>query len=205
MKRTGITLLALVLVSLGNAQAAHAATTLVAGVSITTPAESLAARAGREPRTRPKLSPNASPTRGTLLSVGATVIPIAAGAALIGADIDRNVLGTSLLIGGLVVGPSIGYLDAGLLGRGAGGIALRAAGASLAFSAVVSAFEESNDYLDSVGPYYLFLGGCAVTGGLAIYDCVAVHGDIAKAQRATMSIGPARVGGAPGVGVSVRF
>lgn len=204
MKRTGITLLALVLVSLGNAQAAHAATTLVAGVSITTPAESLAARAGREPRSRPRLSPNASPTRGTLLSVGATVIPIAAGAALIGADIDRNVLGTSLLIGGLVVGPSIGYLDAGLLGRGAGGIALRAAGASLAFSAVVSAFEESDDFVDA-GPIYLFLGGCAVTTGLAIYDCVAVHGDIAKAQRATMSIGPARVGGAPGVGVSVRF
>src|SRR5690349_8356154 len=98
MKPMGIALLwGVVLSSFAGVHPSHAMP-LVAGVSITTPAESLAARERREPRALPELSSNASPTRGTLLSVGATVIPIAAGAALIGADIDRNVLGTSLLV-----------------------------------------------------------------------------------------------------------
>ena len=176
-----------------------------AGVRITTPAESLAARVPRPPRATPEISPNASPSRAAALSIVSTLMPVAAGAALIGSDVERNVLAASLIGGGIVVGPSIGYLDAGLVARGITGIGLRAGVAALGYGAAASTFRDGGDLEDIAGPVMIFLGGCAVTAGLAIYDCAVVHRDVSRAKGATVGLGPARVAGAPGVGVTVRF
>lgn len=177
----------------------------IAGVRVTTPAESLAAAVARTPRVEPEISPHASPSRAATLSVVSTVVPVAAGAALIGSDVERNVLAASLIGGGIVVGPAIGYLDAGLVGRGISGIGLRVAAAGLGYAAAASMWRDGGDIEELAGPAMVFLGGCVVTSGLAIYDCAVVHRDVSHARRATAVLVPANVAGAPGVALTVRF
>lgn len=179
----------------------------IAGVRISTPAESLAARLERAPRVEPEISPDASPSRAMTLSLVSTAVPVAVGAALIGSDVERNLVAVSLIGSGIVVGPAIGYLDAGLVGRGVTGIGLRVGVVVLGYGAAASMWQHTGggDIEELAGPAMVFLGGCVVATGLAIYDCAAVHQNVSHARRATTTLVPANVAGAPGVGVTVRF
>ena len=179
---------------------ARATTALVASVSITTPAESLRVRETRVAK-KPHLSPQASPARATMLSLGSTVIPVAAGFAIANAG-DHVPEGTLLVVGGVIVGPAVGYFDSGLYARGTRGIALRLATGLFALSAVSSLIGDDSDV---GGPVLIFIGGVGGTAVLAIVDCALVGHDVARAQ--AVSIAPVILPGAraPGVGVTIRF
>jgi hypothetical protein len=64
-----------------------------------------------------------SPTTALLYSLGGTMVPITTGTVLF--RYDRPVLGSSLILLGLIVGPSLGHLYAGETLRGCGSTGLR--------------------------------------------------------------------------------
>ena len=50
--------------------------------------------------------------------------------------------GAALFLGGLVIGPSVGHVYAGQIGRGVGTAALRGLGAALALHSIVGCFND---------------------------------------------------------------
>lgn len=91
-------------------------------------------RAARVVRTQ---SPPArkSPTGALLLSLGATVAPMAAGFAA------QHDAGAWVFLSGVVVGPSVGHLYAGRAGRGFATIALRGVGAAVGITSIIPCFD----------------------------------------------------------------
>ena len=176
---------------------------LVAGVSITTPAESLRVREART-RAAEHLTPHATPLRAATISTLATVVPVGVGLSIAGRN---GTAGALLVAGGVIVGPAAGYFDSGLDRRGTLGVVLRTATGILALSAVSALIGDDSDLTDFSGPAIVFIGGVSATGLLAIADCALVGPDVARAQRRSWSIGPtAQPGrGARGVGVALRF
>lgn len=184
---------------------ALASALLVAGISITTPAESLRVREARA-RAAEHLTPQATPLRAATISTLSTVVPLGVGLTIA----DRGAHGTTgalLVAGGVIVGPAVGYFDAGLERRGMRGIVLRTVTGLVALSAVGTLIGDDSDLTDVSGPVILFLGGVGATVVLAVADCVLVGPDVARARRTAWSIAPAVPAGsrAPGVGVTLRF
>jgi hypothetical protein len=77
-----------------------------------------------------------SPSTAFVLSFASTAGPMLAGAAT-GTD-----AGWQVFLGGLVIGPSVGHLYAGQVGRGLGTIALRGAGTALGLYSIVGCFTD---------------------------------------------------------------
>jgi hypothetical protein len=181
-----------------------AATPLITSASISTPAESVAARARMAPE---RLSPSVSPARAALMSIGAMGIPIVTGAAIV-ANTSHNVLGSAIVAGGVLFGPAAGYYDAGLYRRGTRGIALRAAAGTVSLAiALAAAPRHGGDIEDYAASFIVVLGGAALVTTLAVADCALVAHEVSVAQRISVSVAPgvAPSTGAPGVALTVRF
>lgn len=206
MRRIRSLLGVVTILSLHPATSALASPPIVAAVSISTPAESLEAR-NRLRRSPDHASPDASPLRATLLSLGATAVPIATGAILTG-NTSHNLEGGILIGAGVLLGPAVGYFDAGLRGRGTTGLLLRFGVTTVSFGAatIVASSTRGGDIEDLAGAYILVLGGAALTTVLAAADCALVGSDVARAKKASVSLAPAVTApGAPGVALTVRF
>lgn len=177
----------------------------IAGVRITTPAESLRVREART-RAAEHLTAHATPLRAATISTLSTLVPVGVGLAIA----DRGAHGTAsglLMVGGVIVGPAMGYFDSGLHRRGTRGILLRTATGLLALSAVGTLIGDDSDLSDVSGPVLLFVGGVGATAVLALADCALVGPDVARARRTSWSIAPTVLPGSrvPGVGVTLRF
>jgi hypothetical protein len=183
-----------------------AATPLITSVSISAPAESVAVRARRAQESE-HLSAHASPARAALMSIGATGIPIATGAAIV-ANTSHNVLGSAIMIGGVLFGPAAGYYDSGLYRRGTRGMALRTAAGVLSLTvALAAAPRHGGELEDYAASFVIVLSGAAIATTLAVVDCGLVAHDVGAAQRLSFSVMPriAPSTGAPGVALTVRF
>jgi hypothetical protein len=80
--------------------------------------------------------PRKSPTAAFVLSLASTAGPMLAGAAM------GNDAGAELVLGGLIIGPSIGHLYAGQVGRGLGTIGLRGLGTVVGLYSIVGCFND---------------------------------------------------------------
>ena len=196
-------LLALAAGVLAGSPPAHASVLLVAGVQVTAPAESLRVRDVRV-RASEHLTPQASPFRAMTLSTLSTVVPIGVGLT-IGDRGGNEVAGAALIVGGVIVGPAVGYFDSGLHRRGMRGVMLRTATGILALSAVSALIANDSDLTDVSGPVFLFLGGVGATALLAVADCVLVGRDVAHARSVSFAPAIVPLGRTAAVGVTMRF
>lgn len=100
----------------------------------------LAAPSGAEDGIPPEEVPDKSLLVAYGLAVGGTVLPIMVGAAMAdnGSDNAFSGIGGALVVGGYLVGPSLGQFYASSVGHGIAASLVRAAGAGLAIVGVVS-------------------------------------------------------------------
>lgn len=113
-----------------------------------------------------------SPRRAVLYSLGATVLPIGAGTLLANAGNGSNDLAAfTLIMGGIIVGPSAGHFYADNRRRAWMGVGLRAAGSAVMISGAVLVEDELSGRgdLGNAGSL-LALGGMLLTSGSAAYD-----------------------------------
>jgi hypothetical protein len=88
----------------------------------------------RQPPSLQAPSSYRSPTTAGLLSLGFTAVPMAVGYGM------RSTAGAWVFLGGIVVGPSVGHIYAGQVGRGLATAGLRAAAAAVGISSIVACF-----------------------------------------------------------------
>jgi len=206
MRRLVLPLLVLATFCASPVAIARATTPLIASLPITTPAETLAARNAlvRKPV---RLSEHASPARAALLSAGATLVPVAVGLGII-ANTSHNAAGGIVAGSGVLLGPAAGYFDSGLTGRGTRGLALRFAAATLGITAglATAASVHGGDIADYSGAFIVVMAGAGTAMILAVADCSLVASDVARAQRASVSLAPTVLpSGGAGLGFTVRF
>lgn len=125
--------------------------------------------------------PHKSASKGRLVSLGFTLIPIVAGGAMINSgdnndNEDLMTAGWLTCVGGMTFGPGAGHLYAHSTGRFVGGSAIRGAcvavGVIGAAVAITSAFDldgDDDDDLGTGGSVALIAGG-ALWLGYSIYD-----------------------------------
>jgi hypothetical protein len=183
---------------------ASPANSLVAAVSIGTPADSLAIRDRRE-QGRQQVSADASPVRAMLLSTAATALPVVAGI-LVSSKGHLHAAGAGLVGAGILIGPATGYFDAGLAARGTRGLLIRSgiAAASFVVAAVVLPMQDG-ELEDAAGAAGVLYAGAAFTTVVAIADCAMAGPAVSHASRLAVEpmLDPIRGGG--GVRVGVRF
>jgi len=143
-----------------------------------------------------------SPTTALSASAGATMFPIAL--ALTGAAGEN---GFWLLLGGAVIGPSLGHFYAGNTERGVLGIVIRGAATYVVGSQLIAGLDEdpSTRYQSSI----LVLGVLAGIGS-AVIDIgtapLSAREHNRRLEQARLSLGPAvSPSGAFGLGVAATF
>ncbi len=146
------------------------------------------------------------PASATWLSTAFTVIPTVAGFALMAGGSETA--GPLLFMGGLTLGPSIGYFSAGRTGRGFAGFGIRTGvflGSALVAVALCPVW---CDQSEATAAEAVFIGGMVVTAGLAVYDIATVRRkQVAPSGANQVRVYPAWVPAArsPGLAVQVTF
>jgi hypothetical protein len=127
-----------------------------------------------------------SPSTALRWSLLGTVVPIGGGLALMAATggMDQNAgagyVGVVSFLGGIVVGPSLGYFSMGRPGRAWTGIGLRALGFGAALGAAAASWDCTGSECDGAAVGALL--GSAVTLGSLIYDVATVQGAARRQQ-----------------------
>lgn len=149
-----------------------------------------------------------SESTATTYSIGGTVVPMLAGAAV--ASVDNRDTGDGaaavLILGGYITGPSAGHFYAGRPGRALLGVGIRSA-------ALVGTVYALTDALDEDGDSSPFLGTVCLLGGVS--SMLIDMGDAAKSARIhnektrerRMGVAPALIGRGrtPGARIRVAF
>jgi hypothetical protein len=162
-------------------------------------ADSTVVSSGSEEEATPEIKSGKTALLWSLLGTG---VPAAVGAFdVYRANSSDSVVPGILLVGGLLIGPSLGHFYAGRPGRAWKGIGIRAvAGLGLTVAVAETLGESTEQHLEVLG------GVCAVLGGVVIaWDIVAAphsahfHND--EVRRARTNIGIAPSVGAAGLGL----
>lgn len=154
-----------------------------------------------------------SPGLATTLSLLGTLAPIGASYAVGG---DGGGLSAALLLGGALVGPSLGYFYAGEAGQGLKGLGLRtlALGATIGLTAAVCTagcdFIWGSDDEGLAAAVLISIAGLATTGVLAgrdiarVDDAVRAHNE--RVMQSAVSVGLTYVpeARAPGIVLTLR-
>ena len=158
------------------------------------------------------------------LSLGSTLLPVAAGAVMIAASDSEGSLGTAgaiLASSGIYFGPAVGYWYGGASGRGWMGTGIRVGTGLVAGLAIVAICGDDNcDIWDddggaTAGASLVALAATGVILGSAIYDLAKVKSHVRKANEAKLRdsgaslsvlpiVSPAN-GGTAGLVAQVRF
>ena len=157
------------------------------------------------------------------LSLGSTLLPVAAGAVMIAAsgdDSSLNMVGTLLVGSGLYFGPAVGYWYGGASGRGWKGVGIRfgtglVAGLAITMICTGGNCDLFNDDSGSTAAGLVALAATGVILGSAIYDLAKVKSHVRKANEAKLRdsgaslsilpvVSPAN-GGTAGLVAQVRF
>ena len=146
------------------------------------------------------------PASATILSAVFTVFPTLAGIALIAGD-NESEAGTLLFMGGLTLGPAIGYFSTGRVGRGMAGFGIRTGvfiGSLVAGCAL--GWDTCSGSQESTGTAVV-VGGLAITAALAVYDIVKVRRKLPAETAARATVYPTYVAAtkSPGIGIRVTF
>jgi hypothetical protein len=138
------------------------------------------------------------------LSLAWTLVPMGVGASWMALQGSDQAAASTLLLAGFAVGPAVGYFDAGLVGRGLGGIALRtlppAAGMVGAFAIT---FGEVDGFEGVAG--ILFAAGCGVALYSAVHDLVTVDDTVIRHHTARLQLGVAPSSDGSMLVATVRF
>lgn len=155
------------------------------------------------------------------LSLGSTLLPVAAGAVMIAAsddDSSLNTVGALLASSGLYFGPAVGYWYGGASGRAWKGVGIRFGTglvAGLAITLICTSGDCGYDGEGSAGAGLVALAATGVILGSAIYDLAKVKSHVRKANEAKLRdsgaslsvlpvVSPAN-GGTAGLVAQVRF
>ncbi|MDQ3001185.1 MAG: hypothetical protein M3Y08_07985 [Fibrobacterota bacterium] len=113
------------------------------------------------------------------LGIGGTVLPVTAAIMMSNLSNDNGALMGTLVLSGLMIGPSLGQFYAGSIGQGFGGLGIRALGGLLTMTGLVLAIGEAfctedeghecNDGSDGTG--FFILGAVTYIGGV-VYSLV---------------------------------
>lgn len=146
------------------------------------------------------------PASATILSAAFTVLPTLAGIALLSSETESET-GSLLFMGGLTLGPSMGYFSTGRVGRGLGGFGLRSAvfvGTAMASYGICG--WTCSDSQESAATM-VAIGGFAATAALAVYDIVKVRRKLPVERATRLSVYPTYVDAtkSPGIGIMVTF
>ena len=158
------------------------------------------------------------------LSLGSTLLPVAAGAVMIAASDSEGSLSTAgaiLVSSGVYFGPAVGYWYGGASGRGWMGTGIRVGTGLVAGLAIVAICGDDNcgiwddDGGATAGASLVALAATGVILGSAIYDLAKVKSHVRKANEAKLRdsgaslsvlpvVSPAN-GGTAGLVAQVRF
>ena len=136
--------------------------------------------------TCPVRAQDVSPSRAVRWSALGTVVLVGGGVALMGAAGENagvGAIGATSFLGGIVVGPSLGFFSIGRPGRAWTGIGLRVLGFGAALGAVGASWNCSRGEC-APGQAVLLLG-TALTLGSAIYDIATVKNAARRQLEAT--------------------
>jgi hypothetical protein len=127
------------------------------------------------------------------VGLGATVIPIVAGIALIGAgkgDFEQGpaTAGSLLATGGLLLGPAVGDWAGGLGGRGFVRFGLRTVALMGGLMGGFAISWNNSDQNTAGGA--VLLGGLGIAAGLAIWDLATVTGAVRRHRAKSVSVIP---------------
>lgn len=158
------------------------------------------------------------------LSLGSTLLPVAAGAVMIAAsddDSSLNTVGALLASSGLYFGPAVGYWYGGASGRAWKGVGIRLGTGIVAGLAITMICTSGNcDILDDdsgamAGASLVALAATGVILGSAIYDLAKVKSHVRRANEAKLRDSGASLsvlpvvsptnGGTAGLVAQVRF
>jgi hypothetical protein len=148
-------------------------------------------------------SPHKEPGTATLVSIGATVLPIAVGAAIV----SKEDVGAAVLIGaGAILGPSAGHWYAGELGLP--GLAIR--GAGITIMAVVANDAAGCFFKDGgeEGKNCKLVNAVAIVGagvylGGVVYDWATANASARRHNARSLSIAPTMVSGTRSTGAGL--
>ena len=146
------------------------------------------------------------PSGATVLSAAFTVLPTLAGIAVFAGDTEAGA-GYLLFMGGLTLGPAIGYFSTGRVGRGMAGFGIRTGvfiGSLVAACAL--GWDTCSGSQESTAVAVL-VGGLAITAALAVYDIVKVRRKLPAETAARATVYPTYVAAtkSPGIGIRVTF
>ncbi len=146
------------------------------------------------------------PSGATVLSAAFTVLPTLAGIAVIAGDSESGA-GYLLFMGGLTLGPAIGYFSTGRVGRGLAGFGIRTGvfiGSLVA--ACAAGWDTCSGSQESTAAAVL-VGGLAITAALVVYDIVKVRRKLPAETAARATVYPTYVAAtkSPGIGIRVTF
>jgi hypothetical protein len=111
------------------------------------------------------------PASSTWLSLGATLVPAAAGIAI---GNNSSATGAGLVFGGMVVGPAAGYWSGHIGGKALSGLLIRTGGLVLMAAGSSSCFKNSYNSFCNNGASAAVIGGALVVLGSAAYDIATV-------------------------------
>lgn len=145
------------------------------------------------------------PTTATMTSIGATLVPVVVGAAIVK---GQDVAGSVLIGAGLLLGPSAGHWYAGETG----GVGLAIRGAAVG-AMVLVANDAAGCYIGDGGEegkncklaQTVFMVGLGVFAGGVIYDWVTAGDSARRANTRTIAIAPTVISGPRSTGTGLAF
>ena len=146
------------------------------------------------------------PASATVLSAAFTVLPTLAGIAIAASDPESGA-GALLFMGGLTLGPAMGYFSTGRIGRGMAGFGIRT---GVFIGTIAAGFGicgwTCTDSQQSTAAAVV-LGGLTLTTALAVYDIAKVRRKLPAATASRVSVYPTYVAAtkSPGIGIGVTF
>ena len=146
------------------------------------------------------------PSGATVLSAAFTVLPTLAGIAVIAGDTESGA-GYLLFMGGLTLGPAIGYFSTGRVGRGMAGFGIRTGVFIGSFGAAFAICWDNCSGSQESTAAAVLVGGLAITAALAVYDIVKVRRKLPAETAARATVYPTYVAAtkSPGIGIRVTF
>jgi len=156
----------------------------------------------------PHTSQHQDPVSATLLSAAFTVFPTVAGIVMVTGE-EGSSAGVLLIVGGLTLGPAIGYFSAGRVGRGVAGFGVRTLVLTGTLALGLFMCPGVCDNSDK-GAEAVIVGGFVITAGLAAYDIATVRRKLpleGSASFRRVRIYPTYVAAtkSPGLGVNIEF
>lgn len=159
----------------------------------------------------PAQSPNPGRDRASgafYAGLGATIVPIAAGVALMASgngDFEHGpaTAGFLLATGGLLLGPAVGDWAGGLGGRGFARFGLRAVawlGGAVAGAAISWNNPDQGGVADAI-----ILGGLGIASGLAVWDLATLKGGVRNHYAKSVAVMPVVRPDTGALGVAVHL